>query len=49
MASHRPQGTGLGSRFEVDSEFLSRYPVQQADGRAILELWVPAEELDEFH
>lgn len=26
--------------------FLSRYPVQQVGGRTILELWVPAEELD---
>jgi hypothetical protein len=28
---------------------LSRYPVQQAGGRTILELWVPAEELDDFN
>ncbi|MBK3576992.1 hypothetical protein JHN63_24960 [Streptomyces sp. MBT65] len=25
------------------------HPVQQAGGRTILELWVPAEELDEFN
>ncbi len=25
------------------------YPVQQAGGRTILELWVPAEQLDEFN
>ena len=40
---------GYVTRFEVESDFLSRYPVQQAGGRTILELWVPAEELDDFN
>jgi hypothetical protein len=42
-------GAGYVTRFEVDSEFLGRYPVRRAGGRTILELWVPAEELDEFN
>ncbi|WP_117211151.1 ADP-ribosylation/crystallin J1 [Allorhizocola rhizosphaerae] len=42
-------GVGYVTRFEVDVEFVARYPVQQAGGRDILELWVPAEELDEFN
>ncbi|MFD3543743.1 hypothetical protein ACFWUQ_30170 [Streptomyces sp. NPDC058662] len=42
-------GAGFVTRFEVDTEFLCRYPVQQAGGRTILELWVPAAELDEFN
>ncbi|MFI0915397.1 hypothetical protein [Streptomyces abikoensis] len=42
-------GAGFVTRFEVESDFLSRYPVQQAGGQTILELWVPAEELDEFN
>lgn len=42
-------GSGFVTRFEVESDFLSRYPVQQAGGRTILELWVPAEELDDFN
>ncbi|MFF1514117.1 hypothetical protein [Streptomyces sp. NPDC058305] len=42
-------GAGYVTRFEVASDFLRRYPVQQAGGRTILELWVPAEELDEFN
>ncbi|MFJ2893766.1 hypothetical protein ACIO87_02615 [Streptomyces sp. NPDC087218] len=42
-------GAGFVTRFEVESDFLSRYPVRQAGGRTILELWVPAEELDEFN
>jgi hypothetical protein len=37
------------TRFEVESEFAARYPVRQVGGRDILELWVPAEELDEFN
>ena len=42
-------GAGFVTRFEVESSFLSRYPVQQAGGETILELWVPADELDEFN
>ncbi|MFF4134440.1 hypothetical protein ACFY1B_23435 [Streptomyces mirabilis] len=42
-------GAGYVTRFEVEPEFLSRYPVQQVGGRTILELWVPAEELHEFN
>ncbi|WP_318210146.1 MULTISPECIES: hypothetical protein [unclassified Streptomyces] len=45
----RHDGAGFVTRFEVDAEFLRRYPVRQAGGRTILELWVPAEELDEFN
>ncbi|WP_328954113.1 ADP-ribosylation/crystallin J1 [Kitasatospora purpeofusca] len=42
-------GVGHVTRFEVETAFLSRYPVRQAGGRTILELWVPAEELEEFN
>ncbi len=42
-------GEGHVTRFHVDSAFVSRYPVRQAGGRTILELWVPAEELPEFN
>ncbi|MFI9784121.1 hypothetical protein ACIHEI_11560 [Kitasatospora sp. NPDC051984] len=42
-------GAGYVTRFEVETEFLKRYPVQQAGGETILELWVPAEELTEFN
>jgi hypothetical protein len=45
----RHHGVGYVTRFAVESEFLARYPVQQAGGRTILELWVPAEELAEFN
>jgi hypothetical protein len=42
-------GVGYVTRFTVDTDYLRRYPVQQVGGRTILELWVPAEELDEFN
>ncbi|MFE9425462.1 hypothetical protein ACFYNO_21130 [Kitasatospora sp. NPDC006697] len=42
-------GVGYVTRFEVESAFLARYPVRQAGGETILELWVPAEELAEFN
>jgi hypothetical protein len=42
-------GVGYVTRFQVRSDFLARYPVQQAGGQTILELWVPAEELAEFN
>lgn len=40
---------GYVTRFRVESEFLRRYPVRQVGGETIVELWVPAEELDEFN
>ncbi|WP_203834979.1 hypothetical protein [Winogradskya humida] len=42
-------GVGYVTRFELDAAFAARYPVRQAGGSTILELWVPAEELDEFN
>mgnify|MGYP000954953924 CR=1 FL=1 len=42
-------GAGFVTRFEVDSEYLSRYAVQEAGGRSYTEYWIPAEELDEFN
>ncbi|MYU23232.1 hypothetical protein [Streptomyces sp. SID8352] len=42
-------GAGFVTRFEVGTDFLRRYPVQRAGGSTILELWVPAGELDEFN
>ncbi len=42
-------GAGYVTRFEVDRAYAERFPVQQVGGRDILELWVPAEQLDEFN
>ena len=42
-------GTGYVTRFRVRSRFAARYPVRQAGGKTILELWIPAEDLDELN
>jgi len=45
----RNGGTGYVLRFEVETDYLSRYPVQIAGARQHREYWVPAEELAEFN
>ena len=42
-------GAGYVTRFRVRAQFADRYPVQQAGGQTILELWIPAEDLDELN
>jgi len=42
-------GSGYVTRFEIDSAFVARYPKKIVGGRVHEELWVPAEELDEFN
>ncbi len=42
-------GSGFVTRFAVSREFLDRYPVQPAGGRAHSEHWIPAEDLDAFN
>lgn len=42
-------GSGFVTRFEVDSEFVKRYPRQIVGGREHEELWVPADELGDFN
>lgn len=45
----RESGAGFVTRFEVDAEYLRRYPVQTVGSSLHQELWVPAEELDDFN
>lgn len=40
---------GYVVRFEVDSDYLSRFPVQVVGSRVHREYWIPAEELEEFN
>jgi hypothetical protein len=40
---------GYVTRFRVRDGLLARYPVQVAGARGHRELWVPAEEMDEFN
>ena len=42
-------GSGYVTKFSVDKEYLKRFPVQNVGGEIHNELWVPAEELEEFN
>jgi len=42
-------GSGFVTRFKVRREYLDRYEVQKAGGRAHREYWIPAEEMDAFN
>jgi hypothetical protein len=45
----KESGAGYVTRFAVDADFVARYPVQIVGNSMHKELWVPAEELDEFN
>lgn len=40
---------GYVTRFRVAASFVTQYPVQKVGNADALELWVPAEELEEFN
>lgn len=42
-------GSGFVTQFQVNTEFLKRYPIQNVGGDIHDELWVPSEELEEFN
>src|ERR1700746_2176435 len=42
-------GAGYVTRFRVRRDFLARYEVREAGGRAHLEYWIPAEDLAAFN
>jgi hypothetical protein len=42
-------GGGYVTRFEIDADFVQRYPIQTVGGSIHQELWVPADELAEFN
>jgi len=45
----RDGGKGFVLKFQVEREYLSRYDVHTVGARSHRELWVPAEDLDEFN
>lgn len=45
----KASGSGFVTRFEVLKSYLDDYDVQEAGGRAHLEYWIPAEEMDSFN
>jgi hypothetical protein len=42
-------GSGYVTRFEVKTSYLADYRIEEAGGRAHLEYWIPAEEMDAFN
>lgn len=42
-------GSGYVTRFRLPTDYLGKYPPQIVGNRGHAELWVPAEELDEFN
>ena|SRR5579859_5577969 len=42
-------GSGFVTQFDVNAAFLKKYQVQNVGGEIHNELWVPAEELEEFN
>ncbi len=45
----KQSGAGFVTRFQVETDFLTQYPVQTVGARIHQELWVPCEELAEFN
>ena len=45
----KASGSGYVTRFEVDAAYVKRFPRQVVGASVHEELWVPAEELDEFN
>ncbi|MBY2985262.1 ADP-ribosylation/crystallin J1 [Rhizobium johnstonii] len=42
-------GSGFVTKFDVRKDYLDGHAVQEAGGRAHLEYWIPAEEMDQFN
>ena len=45
----KESGSGYVTRFEMDASFVARYEPQTVGGSICKELWVPAEELEDFN
>ena len=42
-------GSGYVTKFQVRTEYVKKFPIQNVGGEIHNELWVPAEELEEFN
>lgn len=45
----KASGAGFVTRFDVRRDYLDQFVVQEAGGRAHLEYWIPAEDLQAFN
>jgi hypothetical protein len=46
---HNKPPCGFVTRFKIEDKFAKQFPVQIVGGREHQELWVPAEQLEEFN
>lgn len=42
-------GSGFVTKFEVNTDYVNKFQIQNVGGLIHNELWVPAEELEEFN
>ena len=42
-------GSGYVTKFSVSTEYVKKFPIQNVGGEIHNELWIPAEELEEFN
>lgn len=45
----KASGAGFVTKFEVETAYLSKFEIQNVGGHLHNELWIPAEELEEFN
>ncbi len=45
----KESGSGFVTKFEIDEQYVKKFEVQNVGGEIHNELWVPAEELEEFN
>lgn len=45
----KASGSGFVTKFEVNSEFMKQFPIQQVGGSTHTEWWIPAERLEELN
>ena len=45
----KESGVGYVTAFEIDADYVSQFNIEQVGGSLHRELWVPAEQLDEFN
>lgn len=42
-------GSGFVTKFNIDADYISKFTIQNVGGEIHNELWIPAEELEEFN
>jgi len=45
----KESGAGFVTKFDIDGDYLGRFPVQKVGGATHREYWIPAEDLEDFN